>query len=100
MLNTGVSIMNGQDLLKELQALVSEEGLIGEETYRRLLLTSMISVLTKLDSIAENPMVSLGDFMRKHPKIFGVGVIVLVFLFPYIRQVLYQYLGIPIPNIP
>lgn len=92
--------MNGQDLLKELQALVSEEGLIGEETYRRLLLTSMISVLTKLDSIAENPMVSLGDFMRKHPKIFGVGVIVLVFLFPYIRQVLYQYLGIPIPNIP
>jgi hypothetical protein len=100
MLNTGVSIMNGQDLLQELQALVSEEGLIGEETYRRLLLTSMISVLTKLDSIAENPMVSLGDFMRKHPKIFGVGVIVLVFLFPYIRQVLYQYLGIPIPNIP
>jgi len=92
--------MNGQDLLKELQALVSEEGLIGEETYRRLLLTSMISVLTKLDSIAENPMVSLGDFMRKHPRIFGVGVIVLVFLFPYIRQVLYQYLGIPIPNIP
>ena len=90
--------MNGQDLLKELQALVSEEGLIGEETYRRLLLTSMISVLTKLDSIAENPMVSLGDFMRKHPKIFGVGVIVLVFLFPYIRQVLYQYLGIPIPT--
>jgi hypothetical protein len=100
MLNTGVSIMNGQDLLKELQALVSEEGLIGEETYRRLLLTSMISVLTKLDSIAENPMVSLGDFMRKHPKVFGVGVIVLVFLFPYIRQVLYQYLGIPIPAIP
>ena len=92
--------MNGQDLLKELQALVSEEGLIGEETYRRLLLTSMISVLTKLDSIAENPMVSLGDFMRKHPKVFGVGVIVLVFLFPYIRQVLYQSLGIPSPAIP
>ena len=91
---------NGKELLQELQALVSEEGLIGEETYRRLLLTSMISVLTKLDSIAENPMVSLGDFMRKHPKVFGVGVIVLVFLFPYIRQVLYQYLGIPIPNIP
>jgi hypothetical protein len=90
--------MNGQDLLKELQSLVSEPGLIGEETYRRLLLTSMVSVLTKLDSIADNPMVSLGDFMRKHPKIFGVGVIVLVFLFPYIRQVLYQYLGIPIPT--
>ena len=89
-----------QALLQELQNMVSEQGLIGEETYRRLLLTSMISVLTKLNNLSNNPTVSLGDFIRKHPKIFGVGVIILVFLFPYIRQVLYQYLGIPIPNIP
>ena len=92
---------NGQELLKELQNMVSEPGLIGEETYRRLLLTSMISVLTKLDSLADNPAVYFGEIVRKHPKAFWflILIVILVFTFVDIRQVVYEFWGLPIPTI-
>jgi len=92
---------NGQELLKELQNMVSEPGLISEETYRRLLLTAMVGVLTRLDTMADNPMIYFGEIVRKHPKVFWglILIIILVFTFVDMRQVVYEFLGLPIPTI-
>jgi len=94
---------NGKELMQELQALISgPESHIDEEAFRRLLLTSMVGVLTKLDSLADNPMIYFGEIIKKHPKVFWFVVVVLILTVTYvdIRGVLYQFLGIPIPNIP
>ena len=93
---------NGKELLKELQCLVSDGAHIDEEAYRRLSLTAMIGVLTRLDGLNENPMIYLGDIMKKHPKVvlFIVLLGVLLFAFIDVRTAVYAFLGLPpIPTI-
>ena len=89
---------NGKELLQELQDLVSEPGQISEEVYRRLLLTATISILTKLENLCDNPMVFLGETMKKHPKIvwFLIIIIIAIFTFVDLRDVAYAVLDMPI----
>ena len=94
---------NGKELLQELQCLVSgENGHIDEEAYRRLLLTAMIGVLTKLDGLAENPMIYFGDIIKKHPKVFWFLVVIVILLFSFVdvREAIYAFWSLPIKVTP
>jgi len=89
---------NGKELLQELKCLVSGDH-IDEETFRRLLLTAMIGVLNTLE---DNPMISLGTIAKKHPKVFwfAVALIILFFTLVDARQVMYDFWGLPIKITP
>lgn len=92
---------NGKELLQELQCLVTGDH-IDEEAYRRLLLTAMIGVLTKLDGMAENPLIYLGDVIRKHPKVFWFMVMLIILFFTLVdaREIIYDFAGLPIKLTP
>lgn len=89
---------NGKELLQELKCLVTGDH-IDEETFRRLMLTAIIGVLTKLD---DNPMIYLGEAIKKHPKIFLFMVLLVILFFTLVdaRQIIYDFTGLPIKLTP
>lgn len=87
----------GMDFLTELQEIIEKDtGQINEQVFRRMMLTSMLSVMKQLKCLNDNPAIWVGDVITKHPKVSLTIFILLVVVFTWadLRTVVMALLGL------